>query len=108
MFEEIEGYFISRKNILTSTSSYTQTEPSPWPYTNLWGKKIRMSGLDVTHRQFAITPKDKYRGQLFMILSNQINKSTINYYNINTKTPKDNIFKYNVGQTITQRRNILI
>ena len=37
------------------------TEPSPRPSTNLQGQKIHMSGLVTSHRQFTITPKDKFQ-----------------------------------------------
>ena len=44
-------------------STITQQAPSPRPSSTLLERKIRTSGLDMAHIQFAITPKDKYQDQ---------------------------------------------
>ena len=42
-------------------------EPSPQPSTSLQGEQTGMSGLDMVHWKFAITPKDKFQDQWRMI-----------------------------------------
>ena len=41
----------------------TQPGPSPQTSTKLWEKQIRMSDLDTAHRQFEITPDEKFQYQ---------------------------------------------
>ena len=48
-------------NQLTMTGGIIQPEPSPQPSTNLQGKQICMSDLDMDHRQFANIPRTIYR-----------------------------------------------
>ena len=47
-------------NQLMINSTTTKQAPSSWPSTNLQGNKIRVSGLDTDHWQFANTPEDKF------------------------------------------------
>ena len=41
--------------------------PSPRPSTNMWGDKIRLSGLDKPHWKFSNTPKEKFHYQWTLI-----------------------------------------
>ena len=69
-----------------TTIMNTLMEPSPQDYSIPWGNKIRMSSLDMDHRQFDITHEDRYQYQQTLIQSTPTNKSTYNYDNIATKT----------------------
>ena len=50
-------------NQFIMTITIAQPLSPPQPSTNLWGEKIRMSNLYMSHRQFTITPKEKFQGQ---------------------------------------------
>ena len=89
-----------------STSSYTQPEPLPQTSTSLMGKQIHMSVLDTSHRQFSITPEDKFQDKWTLIWLTQSNKSEINYTKIKTKTLKYNTFKCNIWIKLNQIGNI--
>ena len=53
-------FYTKKINKSKWTSMNTQLAPSPQPSTNLRGKKIRPSGLDMYHIQFSNTTKDKF------------------------------------------------
>ena len=53
--------FLLTVNQLMITSAITQLSTSPRPSLSLKGKQIHMSGLDMVHRQFYITPKYNYK-----------------------------------------------
>ena len=82
------------------TSPEIQMASSPWPSTNLQGKKIRISGWDTDHIQFYITPWDKFWDQWTLIRSRRTNSLTINDAKIITKTPNKNTW-----QIINNRNN---
>ena len=67
-------HYINQSNKLKQKSMKTQPAPSPRPSTNLRGKQIRISGLCTTHRQFEITPEDKFQDQSTLILSMLTNR----------------------------------
>ena len=50
-------------------STNAQPSTSPWTPSSLCGKKLQMSILAIVHRQFAITPEDKFQYQLMLIQS---------------------------------------
>ena len=50
-------------NNLTITSAAKQPEPLQQLCTNMRGNKICMYSLDTSHRQFEITPEDKFQYQ---------------------------------------------
>ena len=52
------------------------------------GGGIGVPSLDIDHRQFDITPEDKYQGQQTMIQSTLTNKYTINHVLVKSKSPK--------------------
>ena len=54
-------------NKLMTTSKITKTAPLPLPSTNLQGKQICMSCLDLDNRKFSNTYDDKFQDQLFMV-----------------------------------------
>ena len=58
--EEIEVIDLDRLNKLIMTSANTQPEPYPLASTNLLGNQIHMSNLDTEHRQYSITPDEKF------------------------------------------------
>ena len=93
-------FYIKQSNQLKQTSLNTQPPPSSWPSTNLWGKKIRISGLDTAYRKFSNTPKDKFQDQWTLIRLIRTNSSTTNGKNMIAKTPMKNTW-----QIINQRNN---
>ena len=50
-------------NKLMITITITKPAPLPRPSLILQWKQIGISGLDVSHRQFTITPEEKYQDQ---------------------------------------------
>ena len=62
----------------------TQLISSSRPSSSLCGNKIRVYGLDMSHRQFSITPKYKYQDKWVLIQSTQ-KKLTIKCNNIEAK-----------------------
>ena len=50
-------------NELMMKIAVTKLEPSPQPYLTLQWIQIRMSSLDMAHRQFSVTPNYKYQYQ---------------------------------------------
>ena len=75
---------------MKQTSLKIKPETSIETSKNLHRNKICMLGLDMTHRQFANTPKDKFQDQNLLIQSMRNNRSTINDTTMITKTPKNN------------------
>ena len=67
-----------------------------------------MSGLYMSHRKFAITPKDNYQDQWTLTRSMWTNKSTIKNTRIKTNTKNDSTLKYDVRQKWNQRSNLWI
>ena len=55
----------------------TEPETSPRPSKNLLGKKICLSGLDNTHRQFANTLEETFQDKFHAYLIN-VNKHVNN------------------------------
>ena len=92
------------KSMMTSVT--TKPAPSPWPPTSLRWEGICMPSLVTVHRQFSITPKDKFQDQLTLIQLMRTNKSKINNFKIHNKTPKDNTLTLNVWRKTTQRSNL--
>ena len=82
--------YIKQSNLLMQTSLNVEPAPSPQTYTNLRGKKIRMSGLDMAKWKFANTPEDKFQDQWALIWIMQTNRSKINNENIKNKNLKSN------------------
>ena len=68
------------------TSLNIELEPSSKPSTNMQWKKIRLSHLNTSHRQFIYTPEEKFQDQWMLIRFMQTNMSTINDAKIITKT----------------------
>ena len=58
-------------------SPTTQPSSLSQPSSSLWGKQIHMFSLDMSHRKFANTPKDKYQDKLALIRSMQKHRSEI-------------------------------
>ena len=81
-------FYIKQSNQFKQTSLNTQPAPFLWPSTNLRRNRIHMSSLDTCHRQFSITPEDKFQDQWILIQSMQANRSTINNAKMISKTPK--------------------
>ena len=54
-------------NKLMIISATTQLSPLPQPSKNLWGEKIRMYDLYMSHRKFPITPEEKFKDQQTLI-----------------------------------------
>ena len=59
-------------------STTTQMPLSSWPFKNLWGKKIRMYGLDIVHIQFTKASKGKLLDIKTWIQNISKHKTTIN------------------------------
>ena len=81
-------FYINQNNQLMLTIINNQLENSSRPCSNLTGKKILMSSLDMSNRKVIITPKYKYQYQWPLTWSMQTNKSTISYGLIKTKNLK--------------------
>ena len=52
---------------LTTKIATTQLSPLPQACTIQWGKKVYMSELDTSHKQFSITPQNKFHYHWTMI-----------------------------------------
>ena len=83
-------FYNTQNNQLAWTISYTHPYLLQQPSTNLPGDQIHMSGFNMAHRQFTITPVDKYWYQWTMILSTRTNNYKIKEVKIKTRTPKNN------------------
>ena len=57
------GTGLNKINVLMMTGKIEKLALSPWPSSNLQGKKIRMSGLNTAYWQFSNTPEDKFQDQ---------------------------------------------
>ena len=58
--ENLDVIELDLVNNLMMTSAITQPSPSPQYCTNLLEKKICMSDLYTSHRQFVITPEERF------------------------------------------------
>ena len=47
--EELGMIYLEPMNALTMTGEITKPAPLPQPSTNLWGKQINMSALNMSH-----------------------------------------------------------
>ena len=83
-------FYIKQRNLLKPTSLKTQPSPRLQPSTNLRGKQIRMSRLDMSHINISNTPGDKFQYEWTLIQSMRTNMSTINNSIMTTKTEKGN------------------
>ena len=78
-------FYTKQSNQIKQKILNNHPAPSSWTSTALWWKQIRMFGLDMAHKQFSNTPKDKFQYQWMIIISTQTNRSTINDTNMITK-----------------------
>ena len=60
-------FYIRQRNQLNQIIFNTQPKPSPQSSTNLWEKKILLSGLYTSNRNVSNTPEDKFQNKWILV-----------------------------------------